>query len=65
MAADEPAQNPRLRNPDPDELQQALNRLQKRYEHFSYEDRHLRMIEDIKQMEVSESDRRELLRRLG
>ena len=48
----------------PDRLQQLLNRLYKYYEHMSYEDRRLQMVQDIKEMELSDEDRKELLRRV-
>ena len=62
---DELDRNSVLRVNDPDSLQQLLNRLQKRYEDLNYEDRHIRLIKEIKGMDLSEPDLRELLRRIG
>jgi hypothetical protein len=47
----------------PDRLQQILNQLHKRYEHLNDAERYQRTIEAINQMDVSESDRNELLGR--
>ena len=65
MAADKASQDPRSRAREPDALQQMLNRMQKRYEDMSFEDRLLRITREIKKKELSDADRRELLRRLG
>ena len=51
-------------SPQPDRLQQVLNRLLKRYENIPFEDRRLRIADEIDEMQLSDPDRRELLRRL-
>ena len=49
----------------PDHLQQIKNRLHKQYEDLTVENRRVRMLEDVGKMELSDDDRRELLRRLS
>lgn len=65
MVGNESAQKSDDMSRYPDRLQQILNRLYKAYEHLNFEDRHAQIVRDIKQMDVTEDDRRELLRRLG
>lgn len=59
----ESALNP-LRRRYPDRLQQVIYRLQKKYEDLSFEDRNLRIKQEIGQLDENENDRNELLRRL-
>ena len=44
--------------------QQLLNRLNKQFEDLSIEDRRVRVAEEIDRMDLSETDRQEVLRRL-
>ena len=49
----------------PDRLQQALNRLRKRFEDLSFEQRRVCAIYEVKRMAIPKRDRDEMLRRLG
>lgn len=64
MVVNESTQKSSVKGRYPDKLQQVLNRLYKRYEDLSYEDRRQRVARDIEQMDAPEVDRKELLSRL-
>jgi hypothetical protein len=49
----------------PNGLQQMVYRLQKKYEDLAYEDRRLRIADEIIQMDVSEQTRAKLIDQLG
>jgi hypothetical protein len=65
MVTIESTQQPQLQVPDPDRLQQLLNRLNKHYEDLKPEDRRVTLIYQIKRMDLPKADRDELLRRIG
>lgn len=50
--------------PSPDKLQQIINRLRKHFEHLSTEDRRKRIIEEVEKMDLTDAERREILRRI-
>ena len=53
-----------FRVPYPDKLQQIVNRLRKLYEHLSVEDRRKKIIEEIEKLDLTNAEKREILRRI-
>jgi hypothetical protein len=48
----------------PNAVQQLINRLWKKYENLDVEERHVRIIDDINRMDISERTRKALIRRV-
>ena len=53
-----------FRVPRTDKLQQIINRLRKHYEHLSIEERRKKIIEEIEKLDLTDAEKREILRRI-